>query len=41
MLLGTCLVYATCVVAIVACVIGDGLHCLKSLPARKQGAGAI
>ena len=36
MRLGTCLVYATCDVAIVACVIGDGLRCPKSLPIRNK-----
>ena len=36
MRLGTCLLYAACVVAIVACVIGDGLRCLKSLHVNKN-----
>ena len=41
MCLGTCLVCAACVVAIVVCVTSDGLFCPKSLPTRKQDAGAI
>ena len=41
MRLGTCLVYAMCVVAIVACVTGNGLLCQKWLHANKQHARAI
>ena len=39
--LGTCLVCTACAVAIVVCVTSDGLFCPKSLPTRKQDAGAI
>ena len=39
--LGTCLVCATCAVAMVVCVTSDGLFCSKSLLARKQDASAI
>ena len=39
--LGTCLVCATCIVAIVARVTSDGLCYPKSLHARKQDACAI
>ena len=39
--LSTCLVCATCAVAIVVYVTSDGLSCPKSSHARKQDAGAI
>ena len=39
--LGTCPLCTACAVAIVACVIGDGFCCPKSLYARKQDACTI